>query len=86
MIVGRFSNLGVTPVDLEQAFDRASVVIVANNNKKYEWIDLDALTASMATPAAIYDIWSVLPAYRGLYSEDKLKFMHLGNGSALDLS
>ncbi len=75
------SNLGVTPVDLEQAFDRASVVIVANNNKKYEWIDLDALTMSMATPAAIYDIWSVLPAYRGLYSEDKLRFMHLGNGS-----
>ena len=75
------SNLGITPVDLKQAFDRASVVIVANNNKKYEWIDLDALTMSMATPAAIYDIWSVLPAYRGLYSEDKLKFMHLGNGS-----
>ena len=75
------SNLGITPVDLEQAFDRASVVIVANNNKKYEWIDLDTLTMSMATPAAIYDIWSVLPAYRGLYSEDKLRFMHLGNGS-----
>ena len=80
------SNLGVTPVDLDQAFDRASVVIVANNNKKYEWIDLDALTASMATPAAIYDIWSVLPAYRGLYSEDKLRFMHLGNGSGLNPS
>ena len=75
------SNLGVTPVDLEQAFDHTSVVIVANNNKKYEWIDLDALTMSMATPAAIYDIWSVLPAYRGLYSENKLRFMHLGNGS-----
>ncbi len=75
------SNLGVTPVDLEQAFDCASVMIVANNNKKYEWIDLDALTMSMATPAAIYDIWSVLPAYRGLYSENKLRFMHLGNGS-----
>ena len=80
------SDLGVAPVNLEYAFDGASVVIVANNNKKYEWIDLDALTKSMATPAAIYDIWSVLPAYRGLYSEDKIRFMHLGNGSGSNLS
>ena len=75
------SKFGITPVDLEQAFDGASVIIVANNNQKYEWIDLDTLAMSMATPAVIYDIWSVLPAYRGSYSDDKLKFLHLGKGT-----
>ena len=75
------SEFGITPVDLKQAFDNTSIVIVANNNKKYEWIDLGTLTKSMTTPAVIYDIWSVLPAYRGLYSEDQLQFLHLGNGT-----
>ena len=75
------SSFGITAVDLEQAFEGASVIIVANNNKKYEWIDLNALAKSMATPAAIYDIWSVLPAYRGSYSSQQLKFLHLGSQS-----
>ena len=75
------SKFGMMPVDLKQAFDHASIVIVANNNKKYEWIDLDTLIMSMSKPAAIYDIWSVLPAYRGLSAEGQLRFFHLGGGA-----
>ena len=77
------ANLEVKPVNLEQAFAGSSVIIVANNNEKYEWLDLDALISSMAMPAVVYDIWSVLPAYRGSHTGTELKFLHLGNGIPL---
>jgi len=74
------SSLGIIPANIEQAFEGASVIIVANNNKKYEWIDLATLVMSMVTPAVIYDIWSVLPPYRGPYMENQLlQFLYLGN-------
>jgi UDP-N-acetyl-D-mannosaminuronic acid dehydrogenase len=53
-------GLGLQPATIEQAFAGASAVVIANNNARYEWIDLDRLIATMARPAVIYDCWSVL--------------------------
>lgn len=55
------AELGVQPTDLDGAFDRAHIVIIANNNAKYQWVNLDSLVASMSRPAVVFDVWSVLP-------------------------
>ncbi len=53
-------ELGLTPAAIDDAFAGAQAVVIANNNSKYEWVDLDRLMAKMARPAVIYDCWSVL--------------------------
>lgn len=53
-------QLSLSPVSIDDAFAGAHAVIIANNNGRYERIDLDRLMARMARPAVIYDCWSVL--------------------------
>ena len=53
-------QLGLTPVAIDEAFAGAHAVVIANNNSKYEWVDVDRLMERMARPAVIYDCWSVL--------------------------
>lgn len=53
-------SLGLAPASIDEAFAGAHAVVIANNNSKYEWLDLDRLIATMARPAVIYDCWSVL--------------------------
>jgi nucleotide sugar dehydrogenase len=54
------ARMGVRPVSIEDAFEGANLVFVANNNARYQWLDFHALFGRMATPAVVYDIWDVL--------------------------
>lgn len=53
-------ELGLEPASIEDAFRGASAVVIANNNVKYEWLELDPLLASMARPSVVFDCWGVL--------------------------
>ncbi len=52
---------GLEAVSVEEGFEEASLVIIATNNKRYQWLDIDLLTKRMVTPRMIFDVWSVLP-------------------------
>lgn len=54
-------ELGLVAKSIDGAFKEANIVIIANNNSKYQWVNLDALAASMAKPGIVFDVWSVLP-------------------------
>jgi UDP-N-acetyl-D-mannosaminuronic acid dehydrogenase len=74
-------SLGLKPVSIEQAFEGANLVIIANNNIRYEWLDWKELFARMSDPALVYDVWDAL---RGVGSEDhgRVIFRRLGSENA----
>jgi UDP-N-acetyl-D-mannosaminuronic acid dehydrogenase len=75
------AELGVPSATIDEAFTDAHAVVIANNNSKYEWLDLDGLMATMAKPAVIYDCWSVLQ----LKPEDApegVRYVRLGSVNA----
>ena len=74
-------SLGLKPVSIEQAFEGANLVIIANNNIKYEWLDWKELFACMSDPALVYDVWDAL---RGVGSEERGRviFRRLGSENA----
>lgn len=74
-------EFGLEPVSLEDAFKGANVVIVANNNARYQWIDVDALIGTMARPGILFDVWSVLPLGEAR-EEDGVKLRRLGSVAA----
>ena len=75
-------ELGITPVSVEEAFRGASVVIVANNNAKYQWVNLDALAATMKRPAVVFDVWSVLPMDEQAAEVEGVAMRRLGSAKA----
>jgi UDP-N-acetyl-D-mannosaminuronic acid dehydrogenase len=74
-------ELGLEPVSLEDAFKGANIVIVANNNARYQWVNVDALVAAMARPGVLFDGWAVLPL-GDTREEDGVKIRRLGSASA----
>jgi UDP-N-acetyl-D-mannosaminuronic acid dehydrogenase len=76
------AELGITPVDIEGAFCEANVVIVANNNAKYQWVNLDALAASMKRPSVVFDVWSVLPMDEKAVEVEGVAMRRLGSAKA----
>jgi UDP-N-acetyl-D-mannosaminuronic acid dehydrogenase len=74
-------ELGLEPVSLDDAFKGANVVIVANNNARYQWVDIDALVATMARPGMLFDGWAVLPL-GDMREEDGVKIRRLGSAAA----
>ena len=56
------SAFGLTPVTIEAAFEGSHLVVVTNNNSKYEWLDIDKEVEKMARPGVVFDCWGVLPA------------------------
>jgi UDP-N-acetyl-D-mannosaminuronic acid dehydrogenase len=52
-------KLAMTPVEtLEEAFRNSNLIVVANNHPIYAGMPLEALAATMAMPALIYDCWN----------------------------
>ena len=74
-------SLGLEPVSLEEAFAGSQLVLIANNNAKYQWIDIDKLCASMAKPGLVFDIWSVLQTNQGQVQEG-VRYTRLGSVTA----
>ena len=74
-------SLGLEPVSLEEAFEGSQLVLIANNNAKYQWIDIDKLCASMAKPGLVFDIWSVLQTNQGQVQEG-VRYTRLGSVTA----
>ena len=74
--------LGIQPTDIAGAFRAADIVIVANNNAKYQWVDLDALAASMKRPGVVFDVWSVLPMDETAREVEGVTMRRLGSAKA----
>jgi len=51
---------GCKAVDIAEAFRDAHLVIIANNNAKYESLDIDPLFKSMIREGVFYDLWNVV--------------------------
>lgn len=71
-------SLGLKPVSIDEAFDNANLVIVANNNPKYEWLDWKELFGRMADPALVYDVWNIA---RGLGGNEHSRVIYRRLGS-----
>ena len=56
------ATLGIQPASIEDAFEGASVVIIANNHTGYSRIDYETLSSGMKTPALIFDCWDCISA------------------------
>lgn len=55
----QIKNLGLVPCSLEKGMQDADVVIFMNNHKKYEDIDITALTKHVSHGALIFDGWQL---------------------------
>jgi nucleotide sugar dehydrogenase len=75
------ASLGLKPVSIEEAFAGANILIVANNNTRYQWLDYSELFQRMANPALVYDVWDVLQGV-GLHDQDRVIFRRLGSENA----
>lgn len=52
-------EFGIEPVDsLEEAFNGASLVVIANNHKIFESCPLTELCEAMERPSVVYDFWN----------------------------
>lgn len=76
------AELGIEPASIDAAFGGSSIVIVANNNAKYQWLNLDALAASMKRPAVVFDVWSVLPMDEKAAEVEGVAMRRLGSAKA----
>jgi len=76
------AELGIEASGIEAAFRQADVVIVANNNAKYQWLNLDALAASMKRPGVVFDVWSVLPMDETATELEGVSMRRLGSAKA----
>jgi len=74
-------SLGLKPADILGAFEEANLVILANNNARYEWLDWKELFGMMGNPAFVYDVWNNV---RGLGGEEsgRVIFRRLGSENA----
>jgi len=53
-------TLDVEPVGtLAQAFEGASIVVLANNHPEFQKMDLAALAQQMTSPGVVYDYWNL---------------------------
>jgi UDP-N-acetyl-D-mannosaminuronic acid dehydrogenase len=75
-------TLGIQACTLEQSFAEANLVIVANNNAKYQWIELDALAAKMQKPGLVFDVWATLPIDETQTSIHDIKVRRFGSATA----
>jgi len=75
-------TLEITPCNLDQSFAQAHLVIVANNNAKYQWIELDELASTMQKPGLVFDVWSTLPIDEMQTNIHDVKVRRFGSATA----
>ncbi len=73
-------DIGIEPVSVEEGFKDASAVIIATNNKRYQWIDIDTAIATMAAPKVIFDVWAIMSFEKERHRKDvTLLFLGIPN-------
>ncbi|MBC6444042.1 MAG: nucleotide sugar dehydrogenase [Alphaproteobacteria bacterium GM202ARS2] len=75
--------MGVQAVSVEEGFRDASAVIIATNNERYQWLEVDALAATMGQARVIFDVWSVLPSAEQTQQARGYTLLRLGAGGGL---
>ena len=51
---------GCEAVDIHEAFSDSHLVVIANNNKKYEELDIECLLETMIKGGVFYDFWNII--------------------------
>lgn len=74
-------SMGLEPADIDAAFKDTHLVLISNNNAKYQRIELDRLVATMARPSLVFDIWDVLQTDRAGMPEG-VRYVRLGSSTA----
>jgi UDP-N-acetyl-D-mannosaminuronic acid dehydrogenase len=74
-------GFGLEPVSIQDAFRDKDLVIIANNNVKYESLELDEMISTMARPGIVFDCWNVLPVSQ-FAIPDGVLYMSLGHLAA----
>lgn len=54
------ASLEVEPATIEQAFADATLVVVSNNNARYERLDFESLLPTLSRPSLVFDCWNCL--------------------------
>lgn len=54
-------KVGVKAVSLEEGFNDADAVLIMNNHKSYEELDLEKLISRMNKPSFFFDAWHIFP-------------------------
>jgi UDPglucose 6-dehydrogenase/UDP-N-acetyl-D-mannosaminuronic acid dehydrogenase len=76
---GDILDFGLKPTySIEEAFDGATLVIIANNNEKFKNLRIDALSSSMKPNALVYDYWGLFIG-KNLAMKNKVSYSALGN-------
>jgi len=72
-------DFGLDPVgSVEEAFQSASLVVIANNNERFKNLKIDSLSGFMNPNALVYDYWSLFIG-KNLAMQNKVAYMALGN-------
>lgn len=74
-------TLGVEPASIEEAFNGASVVVIANNHLGYSRINYEDLSSTMKKPALIFDCWDCISADSHDFS-DGVTYLRFGSVKA----
>ena len=79
-------DLGLEPMDgLEAAFDRADLIVIANNHPSFEAMPITRLAQHMAKPGLIYDFWNNFVA-ADLKLPNGIQYVALGSHSTANTS
>ncbi len=74
-------SLGLAPATIEEVFESSQLVVIANNNAKYQWVDMDKMFNGMVMPGLVFDIWDSLQVERS-YAPQGIKYVRLGSTTA----
>jgi len=74
-------SMGLEPATIEEAFQDAQLVLISNNNAKYQRADVDKLFATMKQPGLVFDLWDVLQTDRDSAPEG-IRYARFGSSTA----
>ena len=75
------ASLGVEPATIERAFAGATLVVVSNNNARYERLELEHLLPTLSRPSLVFDCWNCLHIDRNS-TPAGVRYVRLGSAAA----
>jgi UDP-N-acetyl-D-mannosaminuronic acid dehydrogenase len=76
-------DMGLIPSSIEEAFKETDILIVCNNNQKYQALDGNRMAETMNDNAIIFDVWNILSINKATHSNG-VKYRRLGSCNAMD--